>query len=162
MCVKQKKDHGLNKSSFINLICPISDKKINENIARISASLVMVIAGLGIYFNSAYVFLFLAVDFALRAFTNGGFSPVKQTSQLLIKLLDIKYKPLDEAQKKFSAELGLILCTAGFILLLSGYSLIAAMLGLLLVLFAFLESVFKFCIGCVIYTYIAMPFFRNK
>ncbi len=148
-------------NSFINIICPVSNNKINENAARISALLTFITAGIGLYFNSFLVFLFLVADFSIRAFTSQGNSPIRLLTQFIVKKFNIKNKPIDAAQKRFAAELGFILCVAiCFFQYFDNYTL-TNVLGGVLLFFAFLESAFSFCFGCIIYTYIALPLLRK-
>jgi hypothetical protein len=152
----------MNKKGFINIICPVSETKVNENAARISAAGTIIIAALGLYFNSFLIFAFLAADFSIRAYTPAGSSPIKYITQLIVNFLKIKNKPIGAAQKKFAAELGFILSIAICLLMIFGNYLAVNILGFILIFFAFLEAVFNFCFGCVVYTYIALPLLRKE
>lgn len=151
----------MNKDGFINIICPVSENKINENAARISAAGTIIVTALGLYFNSFLIFVLLAADFSIRAYTSAGNSPLKYITQLIVRSFNIKNKPIGAAQKKFAAELGFILSTAICLLMISGNYLAANILGYILIFFAFLETAFNFCFGCVVYTYAALPLLRR-
>jgi hypothetical protein len=135
-----------------NLSCPVSDIKINENRVRITAFFV---------FLSGFVYLlaptwaipaFLLIDFFLRGFGLGRYSPFNALSGYVIKALLIANKPIDQAPKQFAAQLGFVF--AGLLLIAAVFSLPDAgiVIDAILVIFAFLESALGFCAGCQVYT----------
>lgn len=152
----------MRKDKIINIICPVSDKKMNENAARIAAGITVIITLTSLYFHFSILMALLAADFAIRAYTREGKSPVKYITKSIISAFQIKNKPIDAAQKKFAAELGFILSTAIFLLQIFGNHFVATILGFMLIFFALLESVFNFCVGCIIYTYFALPLLRKN
>lgn len=146
----------------IAITCPVSTERINENGARFSAFFTILIAGIGFFFNAYPVFLILALDFAVRAFTNGDFSPLRFFSKSTVKALKIRHKPADAAPKKFAASLGMVFCFLIAALLFFQLTFAAKIAGAALFFCAFLESAFSYCIGCVIYTFVVLPFQRSQ
>jgi len=133
--------------------CPTDGVSVNENQVRLTAGFVL-LTSLAYLFRGWVGFpLFLAGDFALRAFNLGRFSPFFRLSGWLVAKLDLGFVPTDRAPKRFAARIGLV-----FVLALVGLTLAQAWLwawplGGVLVLFAFLESVLGFCAGCWVFPY---------
>jgi hypothetical protein len=138
--------------------CPISKDKINENVARVSAFFTIIITLGGLYFKSPLVLSALAIDFSLRAFTSGNYSPLKYISKKVSNIFGFSQKLVDAAPKKFAAALGAIFSISIAALLLFQLTLSAEALSAILLICAALESFKGFCVGCIIYTYILLPF----
>jgi hypothetical protein len=144
-------------SARIEVICPVSTNRVNENAARASAFFVITIAIIGLYLHSPALFAFLAADFALRAFTNGHYSLLKFGSKKIVTILEIKAKPTDAAPKKFAAGLGMAFSITIALLQVSGYYLAANLTGITLLFCALLEGAFGICLGCIVYTLFILP-----
>jgi len=100
-------------------------------------------------------------DFFMRAFTEIKFSPISFVSHNVSNALSLSVKMIDKAPKIFAARLGFLMTTviAGlFILNMPTASMIVA--GLL-IFFAALEFVFAICVGCMIYNYLVLPFYKK-
>lgn len=134
-------------------ICPIEGTLINEPTVRVVAGLVAITAAVGIYFQSPVIFLFLAFDFIVRGFDKKEWSLFRYFGIKTVTFIDIKEKLIDSGGKKFASKVGFILSTilavAGFLQL----SVVVYTLGGILVLFATLEAVLAYCLGCKIYTF---------
>jgi len=140
----------------MELSCPVSAERVNENVVRTVAFMVALIAIGCILFSNYWAVLFLIVDFALRAFTSGKFSPLKFIAIHLAGALKLKPKMTDLAPKKFAATMGFIFClliTATFIF---DFPLTALILTSVMLVFALLESLFAVCVGCYVYSVIQM------
>jgi hypothetical protein len=140
------------------LICPISNLRINENVARVTAFLIAVLVASYIVFPNPYILLFLGVDFYIRGFTTLKYSPL---SWLAVQINELfKWQPhiTDKAKKIFSARVGFLFTVA--ILITFFVSPIAGViLSLILIGFALLESLMNICVGCLVYTYVVFPYF---
>ena len=102
------------------LICPISSEKINEKITRLNAFLTILLVISGFAVNSVFFFLFLLVDFYIRAFTKLSYSPIGFISNSLSTTLNLREKCIDKAPKIFAARMGFfmtLLVTILFILI---------------------------------------------
>jgi hypothetical protein len=135
-----------------NISCPVSDIKINENRVRLNAFFVLLSALACILSPNWEVPAFLVIDFFLRGFGWGRYSPLNTLSGWVIRNFSIGIKFIDQAPKLFAAQLGfafsgLLLIFSVFSVSEAGYSIAAT-----LVLFAFLESAIGFCAGCHVYT----------
>src|ERR1700744_2146697 len=88
--------------------CPVDFIPINENKARLTAFLVLVIGIVYLLTGFWLLIAFLLIDFALRTFNLGKYSLLGFFSEALIKQLKIKNKPVDRAPKRFAAGVGLV------------------------------------------------------
>ena len=136
----------------MELSCPVSAERVNENVIRIIAALVVVIAIYSVLYLNFYAIVFLTVDFAIRAFTSSKFSLLKFIALKIANGLSITNKPTDLAPKKFAATLGFIFCTViSFCYFLKFFYAVIA-LTIVMFVFAVLESVFAICVGCYVYS----------
>ncbi|RNL54066.1 DUF4395 domain-containing protein [Pedobacter jejuensis] len=145
----------------MELSCPISAERVNENVVRIVAFMVAILAICSISFSNYWAIVLLSFDFAARAFGSGKYSLLKFVAIRISNALSLKPQMKDLAPKKFAATLGFVFClliTAMF--LLSFYKL-AMMLTLIMTVFALLESLFAICVGCYVYTFLQV-LKRNK
>ena len=142
-----------------NLMCPISNDKADENIARVSALFTMLLTGLSLYLNAYGVMFILGLDFVIRGFTTSDCSFIKFISKQIVKSLKLKSKPIDLAPKKFAAKVGMIFAFTIAVLQFFNLIFIANIFGGVLILFSFLECFLGFCMGCFVYTmYIKLIF----
>jgi len=138
----------------MEISCPISAERVNENVVRLIAFMVACIAIGCVVFSNYWAIFFLTGDFALRAFSSGKFSPMKFIAIKLAKALGLKPKMTDLAPKKFAATMGFVFClliTATFIL---SFLTVALTLSVMMIIFALLESLLGVCIGCYVYTFV--------
>lgn len=138
----------------MELSCPISPERVNENVVRIIAFIVAVIAITCVVFSNYWAIVFLLFDFALRAFTTGKFSLLKFIAIKIADGLSLSPKMKDLAPKKFAATLGFGFClliTAVF--LFDFYNAVLIFTSIMIV-FALLESLFAICVGCYIYSFL--------
>ena len=142
------------------LVCPVSNERINERLTRLNAFFTILIVAAGFVFNSVIFPLVLLADFFIRAFTRSKYSPVSFVSAGLARLLHLSKKPIDKAPKIFAARLGFLMTLAiATLFLLQLYTASMVVAGIL-VFFATLESAFGICVGCIIYTYFILPLYK--
>lgn len=134
-------------------ICPIDGTLINEPTVRVVAALVAITAVGGIYFQSPLIFLFLAFDFYVRGFNKKEWSLFRYFGIKTVTIIDVKEKLIDAGGKKFASKVGFILSTILIILSFLQMPLAVYTLCGILILFATLEAVLAFCVGCKIYTF---------
>lgn len=135
-----------------DLQCPIDFVTINENKARVTAFFVMVLA-IAFWMSGLWaIYLFLLVDFALRAFNLGKYSLLAFCADAVIKQLKFKNKPVDRGPKRFAAGVGMVFSVAILVCWPFQQYTIALILNGVLIIFAFLESILGFCAGCYVYT----------
>ncbi|HKI89216.1 MAG TPA: DUF4395 domain-containing protein [Draconibacterium sp.] len=143
-----------------NLVCPISDERVNERVTRINALFTILLMVAGLVFNSVLFFVFLLADFFIRAFTTLKFSPIGFVSSSLVNALNLTKKPIDKAPKIFAARMGFLMTLAITVLSLFDLSLSTIVVSGVLVFFALLEFTLGICVGCIIYTYVVLPFYK--
>ncbi len=144
-----------------NILCPISDERINEQVTRLNALFVILTVVMAFTLNSALFLVFLVADFYIRAFTKLKYSPISYLSSSLSNALNLPLKQIDKAPKIFAARLGLIMSALITILFLLNFTVASILVAGILVFFAGLEFAFAICAGCTIYTYIVLPFYKD-
>ncbi len=146
----------------INILCPISPDRINENVARVAAFYTIALSVIGLATGSYLLFFALGIDFALRSFTPGDSSPIRRISKLTAQLLSLGQKPTDAAPKKFAAGVGLAFSFAIAILFALQLPTTALILGAVLLFCAALEGFVGFCVGCMVYSALVVPFLKKS
>jgi hypothetical protein len=137
-------------------VCPITDKRIDENVARVNALLTVLFILAFLIFAFWPGIIFLLVDFAIRGFIDGRYSLMTRFSRIIVAGFNWTPKPMNAGPKIFAAQIGLvftIIIAAGIAL---GCSLLCIVVAGMLGLFSFLEFAFGFCVACKVY-----PFFRR-
>jgi hypothetical protein len=140
--------------------CPVDHIPVNENQVRITALFVLLLSSSYLLAGHWTIPLFLVIDFFLRGFGYGAYSPLNLLSGFLVKKLGIGHKPIDRAPKLFAAQIGFFLSDILLIAVVMELKTIAYAIAGLLILFSFLESVFSFCAGCHVYSFLKR-FFPN-
>lgn len=144
-----------------SLICPISTDRVNKPVVRTTGFLVATSIVLYVLTSNILILFALSIDFYIRAYTDLKFSPLSLLASKISKLFRFKMKLIDKAPKVFAARVGLV-----FTLTAIGLSFISPVLpvivSLTLMSFALLESVMNFCVGCVVYTYLVLPFYKKS
>ena len=136
------------------LYCPVDFIQVNENRVRLTALWVLILLVISLLIQEAAfpIFIFLTIDFFLRAFNYGKFSPLNISSGAVVKSLKISNKPIDQAPKRFAAGIGFVLSALAVVLLIIKLPKIILILTIIFAAFAFLESFLSFCAGCHVYT----------
>lgn len=134
-------------------ICPIEGTLINEPTVRVVAGLVAITATVGVYFQSPVIFLFLAFDFYVRGFYKKEWSVFRYFGIKTVTIIDVKEKLIDAGGKKFASKIGFILSSILTVADFMQLPLAVYTLGGILVLFATLEAVLAYCVGCKLYSF---------
>ncbi|GAB3689253.1 DUF4395 domain-containing protein [Spirosoma flavus] len=134
------------------LECPVDGVKVNENKVRTIAFGVLLTTIAYLLTGFWPLFLFLLIDFSLRALNYGKFSPLARLSDGVIKLLNFPVVPIDQAPKRFAAGVGMVFSVV--ILGLHGLGISAFWVAGVIAIFAALESLAGFCAGCYVYTFL--------
>ena len=141
---------------MMNLVCPVSPVRIDRNVVRTNGAITTL--GLLAYAATGSVFLILpiALDYVLRASMNAPKSPMARFAALVASRAGLPYRAMDKAPKVFASRIGVSFAMAAAIAHFF-HADVAIVLALTLSFFTFLESALDFCVGCVVYTYIALP-----
>jgi hypothetical protein len=142
------------------LVCPISDERIDEQVTRINALLGILLITAGLLFNSVIFIAFLTVDFYIRAFSKARYSPVSFISLRMANALNLNKKEIDKAPKVFAARIGFLMSLTITVLMTIQLNTASFAVGGILVFFASLEFALAICMGCIMYTYLILPFYK--
>lgn len=139
-----------------NLICPISPHRAKRGVVRTTATLIALLVILYAFTGSLWIIALLAVDFFIRGCTSLSHSPLSWLADQLVTRLHLSTQRVDKAPKIFAARVGLLFSLT--ILLVAPFQPIVALVvaGVLLTC-ALLEAILEFCVGCVVYTHIVLP-----
>jgi Domain of unknown function (DUF4395) len=143
------------------LVCPISAERVNPDVVRVTALIIACAAGAYLFTRERWIVLVLLADFSLRGFGFRAWSPLARVSAALVSLTSRKSLPVDFAPKEFAARIGWLVSL--LIVIAHGLVPFLAVAGaVVLVVFALLESLAGFCVGCLIYSSAVYPFVRGR
>lgn len=143
-------------------VCPVSDKKVNERVARINAAFtVLLLAVYGLTQNILPV-VFLAIDFLLRASDFSKYSLVGISSKGIVRYFSLNDIFINAGPKIFAARIGLVFSSLIIIAAALSAYVPALVLAGVLGLFSFLEAAFGFCIACEIYPFAYRLLYKVK
>lgn len=145
-----------------SLICPVSPLQVNESAVRIVGFMVAIIMSLFVATGKIYFAWLLVADFYIRAFTSIKHSPLSWAAERLIRTFNIQGRKIQKAPKIFAARVGFLFSLFVCITFYLGLHSTSIIIGMLLVGFALLESVFKICVGCQVYTYVILPLNKDN
>ena len=145
-----------------NAICPISDKKIDENVARLNGVFTVILLVVYLFSNNILPILFLLIDFILRGAELSKYSILANFSKVTLKALKVKTLAINAGPKIFAARIGALF---SFLILLFNLLDIPSISVVFTVVFgvcAFLEAAFAFCVACQIYPLVFKFTFQSK
>jgi hypothetical protein len=102
------------------------------------------------------------VDYFIRAFSNGEYSPLRIMSASLVKTFGWEPKMIDKAPKVFASRLGFLCLLASSILVNLNLPTVAIYVSAMVTSLFLLDALGIVCVGCVIYHHIVFPIFNNK
>ena len=144
-----------------NITCPVSAERVDNNVTRIIAAIVLLLAVAGVLIQNYCIFIFLTYDFATRSFYKGNGSLLKWVGKQIVKVLKINPKPINAVPRKFAAGLGLVFSITIAVLIFSSLTTPSFIVCGILAICAFMESVSGFCLGCYVYSFFIIPFIKN-
>ncbi len=130
---------------------PIDWKLVNEHSTKIIAIIVFLMSLSFLGTLNLYIPAFLMFDFYVRAFCGGKYSLLQFGVDFLEKKGILAIKMVDNAPKRFAAQIGFLLTDIIFIALIIDLNQLAFLLGLLLAICSFAEGFLGICIICYIY-----------
>lgn len=140
--------------------CPISPLRINGNAVRITGLIMALMIALYALTGSIYFIVAIAVDYFIRAATPAKYSPFSWVASKIADAFQLDNHPIDKAPKIFAARVGFLFAfTAALLSFISPTA--SLVVALILMFFALLESIFDLCVGCIVYTYVMLPVFRE-
>ncbi len=145
----------------MSLICPISTEKIDSNTSRLTVFLnVLLMAGFLVTLNPILITI-VSIDYFVRAALHVKYSPIRFVAHWVVNIMNLKKKPINLAQKIFASRLGFLCAFSSSILILLGYNTASIIVATVLMSLAIMDSVFNYCVGCIIYNYLVYPFYKN-
>lgn len=135
-------------------ICPISNKKIDEHVARINGLITVVLLGLFLITSVLYIILFLSVDFFLRSTELAKFSPVAIFSRKIVSLLALKPTLINAGHKVFAARIGFVFTVSVLLSSALGFEIASYVFTAVFGICALLEAALGFCLACEIYPFV--------
>jgi hypothetical protein len=136
------------------IICPVSDKSINERVARLNAFFTFLTILFFAITQNILLIVFLGIDFYLRAWDLAKFSPLAMVSKNLVKFLGLVSISINAGPKIFAARIGMLFSVLIAFLFVFKLHVLAFGLATILGLFSFLEFAFGICVACVLYPYV--------
>lgn len=143
-------------------VCPVSDKKVNERVARINGLFTVFLLAFSGLTHSIFPVIFLAIDFFLRSFDFSKYSLVAVSSRGIVTYLGLNESMINAGPKIFAARIGLILSSLIITLFFFNAYLPALSIAGILGLFSFLEGAFGICVACEIYPFIYRFFYKVR
>lgn len=134
----------------------------DENVVRLIAAQVTIIAAVSLWQAWFFPFLFLALDFALRAFVHKPVAPLAIIARAIVRLFKLTHKAIFAPPKRFAAGIGFVFSLSIAALLSMDYFIAMYVVGGVLIFCAVLESAFKICIGCYVYGWVVAPIVNRK
>ena len=134
--------------------CPISNKKIDEHVARLNGGFTLLFIAVYILPGSIIPVIFLFGDFALRSGSLSRFSPLAYLSRTTVKILALKPLLINAGPKIFAARIGLVFNTLIVIFYLLNLKDLSFVFTGIFGVCAFLESVFGYCVACQVYPFV--------
>jgi hypothetical protein len=145
-----------------NIVCPISAERVPEHLPRITALFVISLLSIYLITGSLLILLFLIFDFIARGSGYTRFSLLNAGANALSRILDIESELIDKAPKLFAARLGTIMMALALLFQFLGIPNAASVIAIMVGVFATLECVFNFCVGCYVYSLVVFPVFSKR
>lgn len=146
---------------FANLVCPISHLRIDRNVVRINGLVTTLLLVAYVLTRQPAIIVPIGLDYVLRARMTGPTSPMTWLARRLARALKVRERPMDKASKVFASRIGVCFALGAAVCHFVAPTIAVGLAGALSV-FTALESVGDLCVGCVVYTYIALPLNRAR
>ncbi len=130
----------------------VAQATTNESKVRMIALFVFVSTVTYLFTNFKAIPFLLVLDFALRSFDLGKYSPFALISDWLVKTLKLPIKSVYLPPKRFAARIGLLFSITILSLQIVGISTL--IVSCVLSFFAALESFLSVCAGCYVYSFL--------
>ncbi|MDP4239352.1 MAG: DUF4395 domain-containing protein [Bacteroidota bacterium] len=134
--------------------CPISNKKIDEHVARLNGAFTLLFLAVFIVTGSIIPIFFLFGDFALRSGRFSRFSPLAYLSRKIAQSVSLKPLLINAGPKIFAARIGLVFNLLIILSYLAGLYNPALVFTGIFGVCALLESAVGYCVACQVYPYV--------
>jgi hypothetical protein len=143
-------------------LCPISDKRINENVARANASLTVILLAVYLFSSNLFVVALLLVDFLLRGLELSQYSPFAIVSKKITQMQKLKPKLINAGPKIFAARIGVFFSFSILVSALFNFNTLAITFAGIFGVCALLEAAVGFCLACQIYPILYKLYYESK
>ena len=145
-----------------NIVCPISNKKIDDNINRLAVFIdVLLLVGY-LFTGSPYFVAIIVFDYSIKAFDLAKYSPLNWIATKIARIINLPTKLVDHAPKLFAVRVGLLTASISLIFYLIGMPTVSYIVAIVLLTFTTMDSVLNICVGCLMYHYLVVPFYKRK
>ncbi len=148
--------------NFSEIVCPISNVKVDGNVNRLTAFIVVIFLALYLYTSNPYFMIIAAMDYFIRAFVNHRYSPLRLIARGVSNLIHLPKKEINVAPKIFASRLGFLCAFASVIFFYVGMPTASIIITIILSSLAIMDSVFNYCVGCLIYNTLVFPFYERN
>jgi hypothetical protein len=125
---------------------------VNETSARLVAGGVLIQAVMYLVFQQTWMLFPLALGFVARVLAGPTLSPLGQfVTRILTPRLNAEHRLVPGPPKRFAQGIGATFTVSALIAALVGSTVVPIVLVAGIVVAATLESVFAFCLGCVVF-----------
>lgn len=145
-----------------DVVCPVSFEKIDSNVSRITIFLNVILMVFFVFTLNPVFIGIVTIDYFIRATMKVKYSPIRVIAIQIANVLKLHKKPINQAQKVFASRLGFLCALTALVLIVLGHPSGAISIAGILLILSTLDSVFNFCVGCLIYNYLVYPFYKNK
>lgn len=138
--------------------CPITEKRVNEKVARLNAIVTFVLVGIFALTGNLFIIGFLLLDFISRGFIDGRMSLLNLINKQAVNIFRLETRMINAGPKIFAAQVG---STLTFIIAFAsvlGNAYIALAFASILGFFSLLEGAFGVCVACKMYPIIRKAF----
>lgn len=142
------------QNSRFAAICPVSDKRIDENVARLVAAQTVVLLLVFAFTQHWLPIAILLYDFSVRSAQRPSFSLLALAASRFAKLTGAKPKLQNAGPKIFAARIGLLFSALIVVSILAGSIPTALVFAGIFGFCALLEAAFAFCVACKIYPFV--------
>ena len=139
----------------MSLICPISEKYVDENTARFNAFFAFTIVLIFLLTPVKWIIFLLAADFLLRRILEGRLSVISRISILTTGALALRKVQINAGPKLFAANVGFMLSILAALFYFTGLPYVSYALAGTLAFFTLLESIFNICAACILYPFVS-------
>jgi len=143
-------------------ICPISDRRINERVARVNGVFTVLLLLLFGITGQWFIPAFLAIDFLMRSGRLSKYSLMGNSSKNIVKWLLLPEQLINAGPKIFAARIGFVFSAIILVSVISGFTWLALGFAAVLAFFSFMEAAFGFCVACEIYPVLYRYLYQGK
>lgn len=147
---------------FNNIICPVSIEKVSSQVSRLTVFIQVLLLSYFLLTLHPIVLYLVTIDCGIRALGKNNYSVLCMLASFLNKMLNITPKMTGKAPKVFASRLGFICGVIGSIFIALNMTIPSLVVIGMWTFLAILDSVFNFCVGCLIYNYLVFPFYSKK